>query len=52
MTLQDEATDDTTTWHNDGDGRHNDDKGQQDDGQHNDNDRQYDDAARRRRRVT
>ena len=51
---------DTTTWHDDSDGRqddgkgqnsdglHNDGKGQQDDGQYNNGNGRYDDAARRR----
>ena len=36
MTLQDEAMGDTTTWHDDGDGRHrhSNDKGQNGNGRH------------------
>ncbi len=58
MTLQDEATGDTLTRHDNGDGRHtndgkwqngngrhNDGKGQQGDGQHNNSSGRYDDTA-------
>jgi hypothetical protein len=38
MTLQDEATGDTTTWHNNAAGRHDDGKGQNGDGWHDNGD--------------
>jgi hypothetical protein len=44
MTLQDEATGDTTMWHDDGDGRHNDGDGQNGDGRHDDGDGRHNDG--------